>query len=225
MNKLHLSFDVWGTLITNNPDYIPVRNSIISKHLKCSYEEAQLKYKQVKKLTDKLQEETGNALHARHAWIELCKDSPDKFTYLNLMQELNQAWTRIGPIARQEDIRALQEAFYLGHTLSITSNTSMTSGEVLGPWLVKTFGDIFTEMNFSDVVGKAKPNPELLGSSVDKSISKGMTVIHFGDSLVDNQVAVNKGIICSWHKFQEEYNLPEYIRDSYNYCQKEVQSV
>ncbi len=220
-NQLHLSFDVWNTLISGNPVFTVMRTVVISEVLGCSLETAKNVYRIQKQETDGLQESTGNAHGSRSAWIELVKRVTNKaqgnlLQTIELEEKIQKVWLQNEPLVLQEDIEALQEAYSLGHRLSITSNTGMISGKVLGPWLESKFGNIFVEKNFSDIVGAAKPNPRLFGKSVDQSIRNGLTVIHFGDSIVDYQAAEAKGIQCSFHKFQESKDLARYVKSSWS---------
>lgn len=208
---IHYSLDVWGTMIRNNPEFVTVRNQIVATTLGCSLEEAAKALKLIKTKTDKTQEETGLAKHSLFAWIEFAETTGYKGLVSSLKAQYDRTWLETKPLFNKVDRDALQELYRQGHKFSITSNTSMLSGDVLGVFIKEAFGDIFTEMNFSDLRGVAKPNPALFGNSVAESLQQGLKVIHFGDSAVDEQAATRAGIKCVYHKFQEDNSLAMHL--------------
>lgn len=198
----HISFDLWGTLITSNPNYRDRRNKLLEEIFHVDLLPDELRRGKV--MVDEISELTGRQL-----------DYPQTVT---LMLGLNTKWIdrerflKNVELFRKENTLLVREdnplfispqiPFLLNTlkqckiSMSILSNTSIIPGSMLRDTLkILEIHDLFSFMIFSDEVGYAKPNKTVYRMLFENVIYKSNEIFHVGDNPYSDSGA---GIVSSF---------------------------
>jgi putative hydrolase of the HAD superfamily len=192
----HISFDLWGTLITGNPKFSQTRIEILAKLSGKQQEEVRTVIKEVSTDHNTQMVTTGQHLIGsdglysrvfRKLGIEASEDDMEDF--IDLMGRnfnLNEP-SFIYPNTL-EIMDTLKEK---GITMSILSNTGFIESSLLRPFLVKHgisqymyYNNTYGGMYFSDELTRAKPNPALFSFVAIMHGVKNDEMLHVGDDFV-----------------------------------------
>lgn len=202
---MHISLDLWNSLISPNPSYSAARNWAIAKFAGVSYEEAASKYSDVKKYLDSV------VAHCAHStekcWSLLCDrlQIPDKEKELEKLSKL--LVEEYPPILDYKIVLKIQDLKKKGFTFNISSNTNFISGatllSVLNNCSLGDFTSCFEFTLFSDQLGFAKPNKKFFEEIV-KRINPRNKILHLGDDPATDGAAIMSGIKIKIIKNPEE---------------------
>lgn len=195
MTIKHISFDVWNTLITANPEYASARSAAIATIAGITKEQAAEAYTTVKKKLDSEAEQfcCGDV---NHAWDTLGLHLGISEEKTRQMQRLCEDLFRVMPPSLNVDLVDQLMYLALNYELSIKSNTNFISGAILSevvgfdrmPWWSFT--------HFSDQLYMCKPDiffflQTLICSRLDDLATD--EVLHFGDSKIFDGKCVDYG--------------------------------
>lgn len=192
----HISFDVWNTLITANPEYAKARTKIISNVAQVSLSEAEACYKTAKKILDKnaeqgVCEDVIEAWRLLSAWLGLPDSYGDIMRYYAEIEFLHYRPTFNSELAKE--LCELSQDF----SLSIKSNTNFISGAVLKKACEFEELDCFDFMHFSDEFLLCKPDPLFFAKTLlaqdDDDCCFG-EILHVGDNLICDGKCVDVGM-------------------------------
>jgi putative hydrolase of the HAD superfamily len=209
----YVSFDLWGTLITSNPEFKTKRNEFINNFYnprKLSKEEISNILSEISLENDTLSTITGlhiksEVLFARilHRLYGIDKHITDYNPFpfssgdvINLQNSTNQIFQENPPLLIQEYY--LDELSFLrnqGCSLSYLSNIGLTDGNVLKESLKPTgLFDYFDSGLFSSDSDFAKPNQKFFRQAQLKWGNVSSQTVHVGDNRVADFVgALNYG--------------------------------
>lgn len=183
MTIKHISFDVWNTLITANPNYADMRAWTIAKYGDITEVEARAAYKKIKKELDNAALQ-GTAECAAYAWERLGYElgiTPLKSAKLRF--ECEQWFLKFPPHVA---VDLPMHLLYLSgrYDLSIKSNTNFISGDILRRACKFESWNCFEFTHFSDEALLCKPDPRFFARTLTYSPIPllGQEVLHVGDS-------------------------------------------
>lgn len=185
----HVSFDVWNTLISSNPEFAKARTQAISDILGVDLALVRSAYTAVKTRVDHEAELNGAGYSNPYVYqllldeLQLDCHQRSDFRLIGEMQRIvDGLFLELPPkidVSTKEAIRLLR---YEGCTVSIASNTNFISGYVMGPWLTNEFGS-FKFMLFSDIERVSKPHPTFFNSVITLSnVDNPTKIMHIGDN-------------------------------------------
>lgn len=195
MTIKHISFDVWNTLITANPEYTSARSAAIATIAGITKEQAEEAYTTVKKKLDTEAEELCCG-DVNHAWDTLGLHLGISEEKTRQMQRLCEDLFRVMPPMLNMDL--VDQLMYLSvdYEMSIKSNTNFISGKLLSevvgfdrmPWWSFT--------HFSDDLYMCKPDiffflQTLICSRLDDIATD--EVLHVGDNKIFDGKCVDYG--------------------------------
>lgn len=192
----HISFDVWNTLITTNPEYAKARAQIISNVAEVSLSEAETCYKTIKKILDKQAEEgvcedVIDAWRFLSTWFGLSDSYGDIMRYYAEIEFLHYRPTFNLELVKE--LRKLSQDF----SLSIKSNTNFISGDVLKKACEFEELDCFDFMHFSDEFLLCKPDPMFFTKTLLEQDDEDCSfdeILHVGDNLICDGKCVDVGM-------------------------------
>lgn len=195
MIKSWVSFDLWGTLIKSNPEYLPKRNRLAKEQLffdvPMTAYDVGVALSKVKKKWDLIAEPAGKSIEPIHLFLDVYAELNLEIPKVDFRSRYN-AWVlkhhiimrETPPILYPEVNELLAELKSRGVFISVTCNSSTH----LGIHLKSALPEIFKythETIFSDELGYAKPAPQvwkLLKSKAGKWGIKPEEIIHVGDN-------------------------------------------
>lgn len=157
---VHISFDMWNTLISPNPNYKKERNIFMGLYFGVEVSEVEHVCEKVKDIGNTLIETTGFSLPAVHVieWVGRHFDCRfDRHQALKLQKQIDDLFLKYPPIIQIGIVDMLKKLNMKGYSLSITSNTTMTTGKTLND-ACEIISDQFVFTRFSDLVGFGKPS-------------------------------------------------------------------
>lgn len=191
----HISFDVWNTLITANPQYAYERTEIISDFGGVPPKEANAAYAHVKRVLD-TEAENMVCGDEYNAWYKLGR-------YLGVNRQVaeemkihcEKAFLAYPPCLNEDFVDQL---IYLSfnYELSIKSNTNFISGRILSEAMGFDRMPWWNFMHFSDEHLLCKPDilffaKTLLESNLDEL--SNYEILHIGDSEIYDGKCVDLG--------------------------------
>lgn len=191
----HISFDVWNTLITANPEYAKARDEIIARAANIELMVVRAVYKEVKDYLDS-EAEKGLCGSVARAWSMLGKQL--KLTLSEVTEVKNQCNDAFEMFPPFFDIELAIEIKNLSkhRSLSIKSNTNFISGRILKETcMFDKWG--FDFMHFSDHYQFCKPNSKFfLLYQEEKNVSELLPseILHVGDNLICDGKCVDVGM-------------------------------
>lgn len=213
---MRISFDVWGTLITHNPEFKNVKNDLIRKYstrnpVFLTDNQINDQIKAIKKTHDTIIEIYGTQPSVYHLfaelafWFQISPSDLDKF-----MEEYQQAFLNTPPTLYDENtLDVLCQLNAEGHKLYISSNTLFIKGNTLSKALEKLgvcgYPKPITAARFSDNLGCSKPHHNMFYHGSD---------YHVGDNPKTDGSCVSFGI-----KFFEINSNDKTIKDFYEHIQ------
>lgn len=191
-NKLHVSFDVWNTLIKGNPEFSKKRIGTIMDHWNlpaATFETVKQAYTNTKRTLDWMAEKHGTAYNCLTIY-DMLSDAlgvgdSDKDSLEVLRLKVERDFLAYPPIVIDGVHEALSDLRDAGYTLSIGSNSNFISGSTMFPWLRDTLG-YFDFGVFSDLEEVAKPNTLFFAYIASRARNKcnvknSNDIIHVGD--------------------------------------------
>lgn len=195
MTIKHISFDVWNTLITANPQYTTARNTLIAEYAFTSIENAGRIYTKVKKQLDS-DAERGVCGSSAQAWLRLNMELGLPGVSLSRLQkDCFEEFEKHPPILDRNLFAALGE-LNVSFDLSIKSNTNFIPGSLL----LKASGlseAPFMFAHFSDHYSMCKPDTRFFQLSLDEHSMYEVgahEIVHVGDNLVCDGGCVKVGM-------------------------------
>ena len=209
MNDVCISFDMWNTLITPNPEYGAARANAIAELLGIPVEIVRIAYSEVHKQADTFQDTLGISIDHYaliYSFIERCGVIADKnllaqetILYPEICKRvinlLNTTFDAHHPTFGEGVIEMFDELVEHDFKFGIISNTSFVRGRWLYELLRKEMhADFFKHVNFllwSDETGMAKPSGKMFRTA--KFISKRNKMIHVGDNIHTDGSCIHNG--------------------------------
>ncbi len=188
----HVSFDVWNTLISANPEFAAARAEMFADWTQTDPTIVKAEYTQLKHRSDSLAESAGIALPT-HTLVRILLGSlmvgePNDDQVRRCVLELNALFAEHPPILHQQNIDLMAELRSMDITVSIGSNSNFITGKVMNPWLNEQTGGAFSFGIYSDLVRAAKPSAAFFGHVIDgtrSALKHPITIneiLHVGDS-------------------------------------------
>ncbi len=223
----HLSFDLWGTLITSNPSYKAQRNALLNEVFGVNVSPEDLRTG--KGMVDEISEASGIQLtYAQTIAVMLGGQLKitDKKLFdqnVNHFKKMNIALVKDhGPkLISDKILPLLEELKASGYRMNVLSNTSIIPGEMLRLNLgYLGIRDYFDYLFFSDEVGMAKPNLDLYSYMINTMQVHHSKIIHIGDNPnADNGASLIRSFIIN------ESNPIESILNTLKHETRDVQRV
>jgi FMN phosphatase YigB (HAD superfamily) len=187
MTIKHISFDLWNTLITPNPEYAKARTEFLVKISGKGEEEVKRGYKELKDAAEHNILAKTSAEHASELLTNLGIQG-----YRLIRKGIYEAFNKYPPGINPSTISWLHRN-KSNYGYSILSNTNFISGHALGPWLENQLPDLFQAAYFSDVEGVAKPSSQFFGKVLDlrRDLEPG-EILHVGDSLLHDKLGAQR---------------------------------
>lgn len=215
----HLSFDLWGTLITPNPDYRQHRVDMFRDAFGVELTHDDIK--RGKSAVDYISEVSGVQLSYPQT-LALCLGDKMHSYPKECFNTATIEFRRLNDIAMEmfhpfliqpyivDLLRDLKDS---GFSMNILSNTSIIPGSSLRIALKKLGIDVFFEdFLFSDEWGMAKPNPKFYNLIENVSKKPLQECLHIGDnSYSDSGASVVKSFILSNKKGSRLLDLKPYV--------------
>ena len=183
-----ISFDLWGTLITSNPEYSAQRAKIVSQHVdqsKYTTFDVQGAFKLVKRDFDSLVETYGVQFKSKDLYDCVFNQlgiTESLVVRRDIIQQLNVAFCDYPPIVIEETLGAL-ETLHRTYKLILISNTLLIDGSTLYNSLrSRSLWNCFEQLNFSDELRCSKPSPKIFRRAFDNMVVNANEVVHVGDN-------------------------------------------
>lgn len=197
-NIQHLSYDVWGTIVSVNPETKRLRSAFLADHFGVDPEEAHSIYSSLKASFDDVENNRAGYCKETIECYRLLvrKFNRDKPNNLYVEQEaayvrsvFEEIFRKAPPLVSIELIGALRTlAARKKYTMSIGSNSNFIAGSVMRTYLATLIGpDIFKFAVHSDEIQWAKPNWRFFeeikkNAETHCRVSHSRFIMHVGDS-------------------------------------------
>lgn len=199
-----ISFDVWNTLISSNPEYAKHRNRYIANKLNLKVGTIRNQYKNIKQYADNMVQIQHHCLLNEELYRLLLKSSNrESYNWLELRTGVEELFIKYPPQISSNIIKYLQLLNQQGIKLSIASNTNFIRGEVLRKAILNTCGIHWSFQLFSDELFAPKPDQFIWRVLLDKANKIGLTsddIIHIGDNKLCDGSCVQLGIRYRYNK-------------------------
>lgn len=198
----HFSFDAWNTLISSNKNFANRRTQCISDHLKISYEQANLLYRQTKMFLDYSAEIAENCMTSQKCWQLLVKMSKIENIDVPVLQsEIEYEFSKNLPHVNEDIVFALRKIkLNTNISMGILSNTNFIKGDILRENIFNYWG-VFNFEIFSDEILIPKPNKEIFETMyckakaiVDNPFFDKSNILHIGDNEICDGAASKYGM-------------------------------
>lgn len=189
----HVSFDVWGTLISANPEYAKARTDLIAQAFTIDPAFVKTTYTKTKRIIDSMAETTGEALTTRECF-DLLYENLEEGPFargLALEDNLHALFLEHAPSVLDETKYQVSTLRSKGITCSIGSNSNFIPGSVMYPFLQREFDDAFSYGVFSDELRVAKPDAVFFTRVAHKLMEvkkledlEHSSILHVGDNYI-----------------------------------------
>lgn len=207
---IHISFDLWNTLISSNSEFGEQRAAMISKELNIPVSTVNETYKSIKKFLDLQAEYNGISYSTTRNWCLLVGAlTKNKNTYrvneiaVKLETTCNRLFDKYKPTFSQELIDNIRDIKGYDVSIGIISNTNFISGNVIKETLFDNKG-LFNVYTFSDLENVAKPSDvifirhyEAVSKRIFSSTNHHLSVyksLHIGDNEICDGGSTELGI-------------------------------
>jgi len=194
-----ISFDVWNTLLSPNPEYAKQRNQWLSDKFNIPISRIEYVYNNVKNQLDNLVEKKHQCLSNKDVYSKFLR-SIGIFDYnrIKLRDELEHMFEEYPPIYLSETIKYLHDIQEQGIKLSIASNTNFIRGKTLNKAVISKWGINWKFGVFSDQINHPKPHPQFWKSVTNRAyLTMGILpeeIIHIGDNKLCDGSCIQSGI-------------------------------
>jgi putative hydrolase of the HAD superfamily len=209
-----LSFDLWGTLISPNPQFAEKRFELLRGLSQKSDSE-------IHKIVHFIKTTYDNAAVSSEYVFNLLKNTlAIPLSITELMSRYSAVFGEYPPLLIEKDINAMLAEAHKTHAIHLISNTLMIKGYVLKDVLNERHEGIFNHfdsLTFSDEVGVAKPDAAIYAKAYTfmNDVPK-QTVLHIGDNRwTDFQGALDFGFQAALVDFSESKTI-RHILTTYN---------
>lgn len=199
---IHLSFDVWNTLLVANKQFSERRTQCISDHFKIPHEHAKSLYTQTKRFLDKSAEIAENCMSTDQCWQLLVKMAKAEDVNIPVLQaDVEKEFSQNLPHVNEDIINALRKLkLETDISMGILSNTNFITGELLRKHIFNQW-EVFNFELFSDETLTPKPSKEMFDLMYYQAmISTGIPVfdkrhvLHIGDNKICDGAATKYGM-------------------------------
>lgn len=198
---IHISFDLWNTLISSNPEFSEQRNYMISKELNIPVDIVNVNYKSIKNFLDLQAEYNSTGNNTIKNW-ELLIGSLSKYKDISRVRSIanklestsNILFKKHQPYLSTELIKVIREIKGYDVSIGIISNTNFVSGHIIREALFDDKGliNIYT---FSDQEHVSKPSLSIFRTHYDQ-VAGMRTVSKNYHNVVDNSLHIGDNEIC-----------------------------
>lgn len=184
----HVSFDVWNTLISANPDFAKARTDFLSAYLQVPATKVNEVYRKLKDWSDRRAESHGESQSSESLYKALLfnLDRQD-MDWKPVQLGLELAFANHPPTFLPETRQVLKAIQDKGLTLSIGSNTNFIRGAVLRDVVLDGLGVDWDYWVFSDEQNVSKPHERFwrtVWGYADENAHWPSEVLHVGDNLI-----------------------------------------
>lgn len=204
---MHISLDVWNTLIIPNKKFSEHRNKLIAKKIGCTPDTVGAVYSAVKLRLDKDSELYGIGLSPDAVYkqfsVSLSRISNINFWEIErklyrLQDEIQELFLKYPPTIPGMTQAEMTIAWANGHTFSIASNNNFITGDTMYKFLSKPFGPIISFYIFSSDIEYAKPDPKFwieVKESLKFNNVELSKLTHIGDNKICDFTPIMTSII------------------------------
>jgi FMN phosphatase YigB (HAD superfamily) len=196
-----VSFDVWNTLISPNPEFGQARNRFLGEALGRDIVQVGNVYKALKSALDEDAEQQGIGLSSVGVYNQFLKYTGREGMPIEPIRAGVEALFRAYPPTVQPGLREVLQVFQEANKdilLSIASNTNFVRGKVLSEAVLNQLGVEWAFKVFSDVIGAAKPSPvfwEKVSCDADSlAMAEPQEILHIGDNVICDGSAIQYGM-------------------------------
>jgi putative hydrolase of the HAD superfamily len=192
----HISFDVWGTLISANPEYAEMRNTYLAMVLGLTNKTVRQVYTQVKTEVDQEAELEGTGPSTPQVLKRLYDQfgdyigPNDRASMFEVHAGIRALFRRYPPIVLPEIKKMIGELKRAGYNVSIASNTNFISGATMQDVLFDKWPTQFDFALYSDAFGHSKPSSAFFNAILVNARSRAQAniapalVMHVGDNQI-----------------------------------------
>ncbi len=191
MNEIKVvSFDVWGTIIRNRPEFRTIRSEVIGNALECDPVTLEKLSAEVDSSIDRKSDQTGKDFDCVHRLRAIASkldnpiDRPDSF-YEDLEKQIGDLFVANPPYLMESNfIETLSRLKSGGIKIALLSNTGFISGKFMRA-VLKEMGvmQYVDHTFFSNEVGVAKPHRNMFESVFETFGIKPSEMLHVGDNI------------------------------------------
>lgn len=226
---VHLSFDLWNTLIVANPAYTASRTEYLSQRFRKTPAEVKAIYTGIKHFADGIAEKMGGQ-YSTTTMYKMLLTAFDASLKPEQMYEIRCAmeflFCKNPPRVSEELIEAIQTISVNGCSIGILSNTNFISGEVIRDSILSQFPFEFDTALFSDEHPVAKPNRAFFQAMKTEVFAQAQRkfapepklnqIAHIGDNLIcDGEGAQAAGV--SFIHVERPSNTIDFLKAMYAY--------
>lgn len=219
----HVSFDVWNTLITANPQFAKSRNQFIARCVNEPVDVVKTAYTATKKFVDGIAETDGIGLSSPAVYDDLFKRlgvtvSPSIKEYI--MRRVQYLFLAYPPSILNEVKEAICILDQAGISWSISSNSNFISGTTMFPFIQQELHSNALCGQFSDLMETAKPNRDFF-EQVYSAVKS-----HHGNIEPENILHVGDNPICDGDgpkKLGMQYAIIEGPHELFNAVMSNIQ--
>lgn len=188
MHKIkHVSFDVWGTLVTANPKFAVARREMLSRILHKKEAEIQSAYSETKYEVDSAAIRYGSAISTDRViarMFEMLHLNPSEEAISQVRQSIEELFRAYPPLVSPDAVKLISTLKWLTVSSSIGSNSNFISGDVMYPFL-KRAGLQLEYGVFSDLELCAKPSFDFFAKVAQEAAKLRIApheILHVGDN-------------------------------------------
>jgi FMN phosphatase YigB (HAD superfamily) len=192
-----LSFDVWNTLLSANPEFKTARIDAIVSETGLPKIAVATKLRDTKRVLDFIQEDTGKAFTSLFCWKLFLKhvnyEGDIDEMGRTLLEISNTLFVRYPPsfdVELVKVIRKMKKGMSHIDEIVLVSNTNFVPGNLLWTTCFEHL-DLFDSAFFSDQWGVGKPSEEAFARGWP--LICGRKVIHVGDTIVTDGACTKYG--------------------------------
>ncbi len=212
-----VSFDIWGTLIRNNPQFRDARSQIMADALGLAnrMEEVKTVASAVDHEIDLITEESGEDFDFKSRFVRVAErldidtSSFTKEGIEDLEVKIGEVFVTYAPLFIEPDlISTFTKLKERGIKIALVSNTGFIRGETMRKGLAKLgILELTDYALFSNEVGIAKPDQRIFQVLIKMSGEEPHAMIHVGDNKkTDYQGASQAGLRALYFNYK---SLPE----------------
>lgn len=179
-----ISFDMWGTLITSNPEFKKARAEMVSLYATDkSIDEINEVFNEVKKDADLSVEKYGISFRIFTLYQKIAFRLGLN-NHLILKSKCEELFLQYLPNLKEDTIEILEKLKNDGYEMVISSNTLLIGGNIIIKALnALNIDHYFSNMYFSDMLSYSKPNPLFFQFVQENNNYLKSEIIHVGDNL------------------------------------------